>query len=502
MIRNGDGLSQVIEVLGNNFKGAADVAGQSAKGQLALMNGAFTDMKESLGMALLPALEAVIPMLVKFSDWAANHVNVVIGIGTAIAGIATAIAVYVGVQKAANAVMIVATTLNWAMAASETAKNTAATLGVGAAAIAAGLVVAMGALTIFKNKTKDLTSAQVEQNAVLKETAIGFGTTSEMIYRSDRAQLKAAYSTAYATEETKKQEKGLGGLSDTTKKATDKLKELKKAAEDAAEALREETAKAVKEAADALNKELGDALDTAKENLKIAQTSFSDFSTAVNEGVTGAFSFKDAQDAGSETGEGFISGLESQVKKIAGYSYKVNELLRMGLSQNALKKVLEAGFESGNLIADYLIAGGVDVIGQTNALTKSVEEMGIGIGFAAANVFYRSGVSNAEQYLKGVEDAFARAQARINGAGSGLTLADVKGIGAGFFDQVTNGYTPTPLEQFMQDGGNLSSNDNGNIVYNINVNGGISTSAEIGRSVIDAVKQYSQVYGPVNFATL
>ena len=38
--------------------------------------------------------------------------------------------------------------------------------------------------------------------------------------------------------------------------------------------------------------------------------------------------------------------------------------------------------------------------------------------------------------------------------------------------------------------------------FTINVSGGISTSAEIGRSVVDAIKQYSQVYGPVNFATL
>jgi len=36
----------------------------------------------------------------------------------------------------------------------------------------------------------------------------------------------------------------------------------------------------------------------------------------------------------------------------------------------------------------------------------------------------------------------------------------------------------------------------------INVAGGISTSAEIGKAVVDAINQYTQVYGPVNFATL
>ena len=36
--------------------------------------------------------------------------------------------------------------------------------------------------------------------------------------------------------------------------------------------------------------------------------------------------------------------------------------------------------------------------------------------------------------------------------------------------------------------------------FTINVSGGISTSAEIGKSVVDAINQYTQVYGPVNFA--
>jgi hypothetical protein len=32
------------------------------------------------------------------------------------------------------------------------------------------------------------------------------------------------------------------------------------------------------------------------------------------------------------------------------------------------------------------------------------------------------------------------------------------------------------------------------------VSGGISTSAEIGKSVVDALTQYTQVYGPLNLA--
>ena len=471
MIKDGAGLGEVIKVLGNNFQGAADVAGRSAKGQLALMNGAFTDMKESLGMALLPALEAVIPMLVKFSDWAADHVNVIIAIGTGIAGIATAIATYVLVQKGANAVMIVATALNWAMAASETAKNTAMTLGVGAAAIAAGLVVAMGALTIFKNKTKDLTAAQVEQNAVAKETAVGIGTTSELLFGSNAMQLKAAYATAYATEETKKQEKATGS-------ANDKLKDM---------------ADRVKKVSDALTDYMVESLKNAQEALKDAQETFDDFATKVSDGLKSAFSFADAKDAGDETGTGFLQGLRDQVAGIQTYSKDVSTLLTLGLSQEALQAVLDAGGESGAAIAAELIAGGSAAILETNALVESSKTAANIIGQQAAKQWYGAGVSNAQSYLQGVEAAFAEAQKRL--AKKGLKIADIKGISASF-GEALSGPTVMPITPSRPDQGSGAPGTG----YVININGGLATSAEIGKMVVNSIRQFNLLNGPANIS--
>ena len=278
------------------------------------------------------------------------------------------------------------------------------------------------------------------------------------------------------------------------KGATDKLTKMQKAAKDAADTLAKETAVAVKEAADALNKELADALDTAKTNLKDAQTKFSDFATSVNEGVTGAFSFKDAQDAGAETGTGFITGLQDQVKKIAGYSYKVNELLRMGLSKESLENVLAAGFESGNLIADYLIAGGAKTISETNALVQSVEDMGMGIGIAGANVFYSSGVSNAQDYLRGVQDAFDVAQGKLQG--TGLNLADIKGISAGFNDSIS-GRIVEPIAPPSFD-----YNDPYGVkghTYNINVSG-VMSNAQTGEEIVNNIRAFNRAAGPANIA--
>jgi hypothetical protein len=76
-------------------------------------------------------------------------------------------------------------------------------------------------------------------------------------------------------------------------------------------------------------------------------------------------------------------------------------------------------------------------------------------------------------------------------------LADIKGIGAGFFDQVQNGIT-TPYGDFMTGGNDLSMGANGNIVYNINISGGIGTNAEQGEAVINAVRAYNRAAGPAN----
>jgi hypothetical protein len=273
---------------------------------------------------------------------------------------------------------------------------------------------------------------------------------------------------------------------------------MQKAAKDAADTLAKETAAAVKEARDVLDKDLANALDTAKTNLKDAQTSFDDFAKNTSTSMLEAFNFTDAMLEGSETGKGFVAGLVTIADRAVLFTDKVKQLVTAGLSEDALGFVLQAGQEAGTYIADELINGGVTAIEQTNELVKATKNAADMVGAFAAKKWYGAGVSNAEQYLKGVEDAFAVAQARLDQAGSGLNLADIKGITAGFFDQVQNGYTATPYEQFMKDSGGLSMGANGGIVYNINISGGIGTNAEQGEAVINAVRAYNRAAGPAN----
>ena len=440
MIKSGASLDEIMAALSKTFGGQAAVAAGTAQGQFKRLNVALDEAKESIGMALLPAVMAVLPYLISFGNWAADHTGILLGVGTAIAAISTALIGFKAAQIIANAVTVVTTALNWSLAASAAAANTALTLGVGAAAIAAGLVVAAGAFVIYKNATK----SAVESNRT-------FG--------GSLTPLPPAITEV---------DTAIGGVSDKAKKMAER----------------------VKEASEALKTYLADALENAQTQLAEAQEAFSDFATNVSDGIKDAFSFQDAKDAGDETGSGFLQGLRDQVAGIVKYGQDVKTLLELGLSQDALQAVLDAGGESGAAIAAELIKGGAAAIQETNALVMAAEQAAFTIGQSAASQWYGAGVSNAQSYLQGVEAAFAAAQAKLGQ--KGIKLPDIKGIGAGFAEAIS----PQPVGRVIPQRPGQGYEDFASLT--VNVTGGLATSAEVGQAVVNSIRAYNRSAGPAN----
>ena len=440
MIKSGASLDEIMLALSKTFGGQAAVAAGTAQGQFKRLNVALDEAKESIGMALLPAVTTVLPYLITFGNWAAEHTGILLGVGTAIAAISTALIAFKGAQIIANAVTVVTTALNWSLAASAAAANTALTLGVGAAAIAAGLVVAAGAFVIYKNATK----SAVESNRT-------FG--------GSLTPLPPAITEV---------DTAIGGVSDKAKKMAER----------------------VKEASEALKTYLADALANAQTQLAEAQEAFSDFATNVSDGIKDAFSFQDAKDAGDETGAGFLQGLRDQVAGIVKYGSDVETLLKMKLSKNALQAVLDAGGESGAAIAAELIKGGQTAIDETNALVEAANLAAEKIGLNAASQWYGAGVSNAQSYLQGVEAAFATAQAKLGQ--KGIKLPDIKGIGAGFAEAIS----PQPVARVIPQRPGQGYEDFASLT--VNVTGGLATSAEVGQAVVNSIRAYNRSAGPAN----
>jgi hypothetical protein len=109
----------------------------------------------------------------------------------------------------------------------------------------------------------------------------------------------------------------------------------------------------------------------------------------------------------------------------------------MGLSQDALRSVLEAGQEAGSAIANELIIGGSEAITGPNGINQMLDSLNSfadRLGVLSADMFYGAGVKQGEAMLKGIEDAVSGAKSKLKNPN--LKLADVKGIGANFQNQV------------------------------------------------------------------
>ena len=265
----------------------------------------------------------------------------------------------------------------------------------------------------------------------------------------------------------------------------------------------DEMAKKIKEARDEIEKQFSDALDAAKGKLEEAKTAYDDFKTTVSESVTGEFSISGAADAAKEAGTTILAQLTQQAQGAKAFGSKVEQLLKMGLSERALRSVLAAGQEAGDAIATELIQGGSDAITGPNGINQMLDSLNSfadRLGILSADMFYGAGVKQGEAMLKGIEDAIAGATTKLKNPK--LNLADVKGVGANFQNQVgaimlgptssSMAAIPTSAEEHAAMRGGSQ--------YNITVNGGLNSSAEQGKAVIDAIRAANRAYGPAAIA--
>jgi hypothetical protein len=274
---------------------------------------------------------------------------------------------------------------------------------------------------------------------------------------------------------------GGGGVGGAAEKAAARLKKMQEATKDAAAALTDR---------------MNTALDNAKRKLADAQEAFDGFGKSISDSLGSSLNFADAKNAGKETGASFLTGLRDQTEQAKNYGSMIGRLIEMGISQDALQAVLDAGSESGAAIAAELINGGSAAIDETNALVKASQTAADMIGKLAAAKWYGAGVSNAQAYLDGIQAAFNYAQTGL--ATPGLNLADIKGIGAAFDSGMAG-----PSVSSITSGRSFNDSFGGIGGYGeftVNVQGGISTSAEIGEAVVNAIRAYNRAAGPANIA--
>jgi hypothetical protein len=219
-----------------------------------------------------------------------------------------------------------------------------------------------------------------------------------------------------------------------TKKATEAKKKLAAAAKQLAADL--------KDARDALTEQFAVALKGVTDKLDAAKAKFDEFSATVSGVFTSALSFKDAYEAGSDAGGGFISGLTSQVDQIKKFGELTNRLIAAGLSQDALQLVLDAGVESGTAIAEELLNGAGNIL-TANALVADAKTMADRVGLNAANSYFKAGVDAATAMVQGMQSIIDKYVPMMNAPG--ISPSGVASLGASFGAESTGNFDQSVL---------------------------------------------------------
>ena len=137
MIKGGASLDEVMLKMSETFGGAASDAANTAAGKFKRLTLALSETKESIGAALMPAVEAILPYLQSFAQWAQDNPGAFLAIAGAIGAISAAIVTYTVAAK-------IATGVNALLATSFTALQVASGLIVFTAII-------VGIIALYKN---------------------------------------------------------------------------------------------------------------------------------------------------------------------------------------------------------------------------------------------------------------------------------------------------------------------------------------------------------------
>jgi hypothetical protein len=141
MIKDGASFEEVMKELAKTTGGAATDAANTAAGKFKTLKTSLDETKESIGAALLPAVEKVLPYLQKMADWASDNPDKFLIIAGTIGAIAAAVLVANTAMKVYTAGTIIATAAQAAFNAVMSA-NPIALIVLGIAALIAGLILA------------------------------------------------------------------------------------------------------------------------------------------------------------------------------------------------------------------------------------------------------------------------------------------------------------------------------------------------------------------------
>jgi hypothetical protein len=180
LIKGGLDAEGAMSVLADTFGGAASTKANTAEGQFQRLKVSLDETKESIGAALLPIIEKVLPFLTKMGDWASKNTGAFLIVAGVIGGIAAAIVLVNGAMTAWAAATTAFTAVQAAFNA-VMAMNPIVLIVVGIGLLIAALVIAYkkfdGFRAVVDSVFKFITSAVSGSIDLIKgyfSTLLGF----------------------------------------------------------------------------------------------------------------------------------------------------------------------------------------------------------------------------------------------------------------------------------------------------------------------------------------
>lgn len=136
-IKAGASADEVFASLAGTFGGQAATAAGTAEGKMRSFGIAMGEAKESIGAAVLPLAEKLLPKLTELGAWISDHAELVTALAVGIGAVAASILVANAAMTAWNAVTAITAAINTATGASFSALWVATGVGVILAVIAA-----------------------------------------------------------------------------------------------------------------------------------------------------------------------------------------------------------------------------------------------------------------------------------------------------------------------------------------------------------------------------
>lgn len=141
LVKEGANFQELGKIMAETFGGAATEAANTAEGRFKRMNVAIGEAQESIGAALIPIIEKLLPYLEDASKWISENTDLIVKLGVAFGAIAAAVVITNTALKAwtiiTKAATVAQAAFNLVMSANPVVLATAAIVAIGAAIVVA-----------------------------------------------------------------------------------------------------------------------------------------------------------------------------------------------------------------------------------------------------------------------------------------------------------------------------------------------------------------------------